>query len=301
MNKITITSDSGTDPINNEYLIPGQIDSSNGNNYRDVVEIEPDSIIIRKQNGEIFRTAAPLGGDYVKTFTKELEKGNDVIHLTMSSGISEGSYNGAKLIGDMLNDDYQNKVYVVDTLNGAAGGTLINEYAKYLVQEGFSTEECVKYLEEFRHRLNTAYFVPDPAGFIFSGRDKSELSIKDKIKIFGTTSLKSMGVKYRVDFDPDQGTLSFHTKHIYIGTIENQMKKFIEDYVNESNVEEYDPRYFALNTMPLKEIDKEYILNYVGNLKYFDKILDTKFNGVYTSYGCEDLFCVSTAKKLIKK
>lgn len=33
----------------------------------------------------------------------------------MSSGISEGSFNSASLAANELNDEYENKIYVVDT------------------------------------------------------------------------------------------------------------------------------------------------------------------------------------------
>lgn len=303
MNKVIITTDSGTDSLKHNILVPGQVMSSTGKNYRDVVEIDPDDIIARKENGEIFKTAAPLLGDYLNTFGKELDDDNDVIHLAMSSGISEGSVNGANVAANMLNDDdeYNNRVYVVDTLNGAAGGTLIVEYANYLVKQGLSAKECVDRLNKCRHLLSTSYFVPDPSGFIFSGRNKSELSLKEKATLFGVNGLNKLGMKYRVDFNSETGNLGFYTKNLYMGDVNSQMQKFIRDFINKDNLNDYDNMYFAINNMILKDVDKEAILNYIKSLNYFKEILDTNFNGVYTSYGCKDLFSVSASRKLIRK
>ena len=54
MNKIIITADSGVDPVDEDLMISGTINSSNGHSYKDVKEIEPYDIIYRKENGEVF-------------------------------------------------------------------------------------------------------------------------------------------------------------------------------------------------------------------------------------------------------
>ena len=55
--------------------------------------------------------------------------GKDVIHFSMSSGISSRSVNDANIMARSLNNVYQNKVYVIDSLTGLTGRTLYYELA----------------------------------------------------------------------------------------------------------------------------------------------------------------------------
>ena len=295
MNKIIITADSGVNPVDEDLMISGTINSSNRHSYKDVKEIEPYDIIYRKENGEVFRTSSPITGDYLDLFEKELNNGNDIIHISMSSGISEGSVNGAILASNMLNSEYQNKVYVVDSHTSAAGGTILCEYAKELAKSGLSTQEVVDELNKQKSKIVSSYFVPDASGFIFSGRNKTELGMKEKLKLLSTTAMKRLKMNCRVDFNKD-GNLYFRS--IYRGKAGTEVLKYTQDIINANNVTDFNPSDFTLLTMPLNNINKDDVLNYVKDLKYFDNIIDKKFNGVYTSYGCRDLISIGLMKKI---
>jgi len=127
MNKCVLTADSGICSINKEdsIIIPAQVVSSNGDTFPDDGNISNKEILENTKKGIIYKTSSPLLGDYENTFRKILEDGKDAIHLSMSSGISSGSVNGANIIARDLNDKYQNKVYVIDSLSGATGETLL--------------------------------------------------------------------------------------------------------------------------------------------------------------------------------
>lgn len=294
MNKIVITSDSGIDPINIDHMIPAQI-IENDTSYRDIIEITSKEIIERTKNGSVFRTSSPLIGDYDKTFKKILEDKKDVIHLSMSSGISEGSVNTANLVANDLNEIYENQVYVVDTLNGATGGTLISAIASNLVSQGFSFKEVITKLEQIKKQIVTSFYVPDPKGFIRSGRNKSELCTKDKAILMGIRSIVIAGIKFRVDFN-DEGNL--YTKGIFRSSVSDGMIKLMKRVINENNKDEFDSDYIVVGNVNESKVSMEKVIDYIDSLNYFKNIINQPINGVVAAYGSDDLCGVSLIKKI---
>src|SRR5574344_2016101 len=92
MTKIVVTTDSGVSPIvrNKDLIIPACLNSNTGETYKDLT-ISNKEILDRLDNGEIIKTSSPLYNDYYKVFKEQRENGNEIIHLSMSSGISSGS------------------------------------------------------------------------------------------------------------------------------------------------------------------------------------------------------------------
>ena len=136
MNRIVLTTDSGICAIkrDNMDIIPAQIISSIGEVYSDDGTLTNREILDGIKNNIIYKTSSPLMGDYDDVFRSALERECDVIHLCMSSGISAGSLNAATIAANELNNEYENNVYVIDTLTGATGGTLFYELAyQYLI------------------------------------------------------------------------------------------------------------------------------------------------------------------------
>ncbi len=108
---------------------------------------------------------------FIEFFTPFLEAGNDVVHVTFSSGLS-GTNNSANLAAKELNEKYQdNKVYVIDSLNGSVGyGMFIKEIAKRKNEEGFTSEKLIKWIEENKLTVNHWFYTTDISHFIKGGR-----------------------------------------------------------------------------------------------------------------------------------
>lgn len=295
MEKIVITSDSGIDPINEKNMISGQIIRDEVDSYRDIVEITPSAILKQSKEGHKFKTASPILSDYQEKFEELLEDGNDVIHLSMSSGISEGSINSSNLIANMLNSEYENKVYVVDTLTGATGGTLISEIAESYKGEGMTTKEIVDELNRIKKNIHTSFYVPNPKGFIESGRDKSELCMKDKALLHGATLAKKAGIKFRVDFN-DEGNL--HTKSLIRAKNSIGMLKLLKTLVNDETIEQYDPNYIVIGNILEHDISMSELEEYIKQFNYFKHVINKNINGVVAAYGSEDLCGISLLKRL---
>lgn len=107
--------------------------------------------------------------DYTLLFEPILKQGKDVLHLTLSSGIS-GTYNSANTAASLLNDKYENKVHVVDSLCASAGYGLILMMVKDNQDKGMSLEENLNWINENKTKVIHWFFSTDLSSFIRGGR-----------------------------------------------------------------------------------------------------------------------------------
>ncbi len=106
---------------------------------------------------------------YTEMFEAILKQGKDVLHLTLSSGIS-GTYNSANTAASLLNDKYENKVHVVDSLCASAGYGLIVMMVKDNQEKGMSLEDNLKWIDENKTKVIHWFFSTDLSSFIRGGR-----------------------------------------------------------------------------------------------------------------------------------
>ena len=112
--------------------------------------IDQKEIYRRMLAGEDAKTSQVSTDEYVKLFTKNVKEGKDVIHLTLSSGIS-GTYNSASTAANMVMEKYPDrKIYVIDSTCASSGYGLLVDYACDLRDEGKSIEEVHELVEQPR-------------------------------------------------------------------------------------------------------------------------------------------------------
>ena len=132
--------------------------------------LPPAELYAKILSGSEAHTSQVSVGEYVDLFKPTLEAGKDVVHLTLSSGIS-GSYNAAVTARDLLAEQYPEcKIYVVDSLAASAGYGLLVDKLADLRDEGMSAEELVAWAEEHKLELNHWFFSTDLTFFIRGGR-----------------------------------------------------------------------------------------------------------------------------------
>lgn len=285
-----ITTDSGVDPIEIKYMAPGQLNRNDGKSFRDVLEISSSEVLNQQNNeGYLFKTSAPLLEDYVKLFKSALKEADHIVHLSMSSGISQGSLTASNLVANEISPS---NITVIDTLNGATGGTLIDIYANYLVSKNIPYQTIINLLEEFKTNIHTSFFVPNPVGFKRSGRDNSELCLKDKAMVIGAYALKIAGTKFRVDFN-DEGNL--YTKKTMIGRSDIKAEYWLKSLVNEETIKNYDQSLAVIGTVAEENVLMDQICFYLQ--KYFAKVVRQDINAVVAAYGSTDLIGLSLIKK----
>ena len=108
--------------------------------------------------------------EYVDYFTRFLKEGKDIIHVTLSSGLS-GTYNSACLARQMLLDEYpERKIYIVDSLGASSGSGLFMEYLADLKDSGMDIDSLYKWALDNRLNFNYWFFSTDLTFYVKGGR-----------------------------------------------------------------------------------------------------------------------------------
>ena len=146
--------------------------SLNGVEYKDDlwVSMKPAELYRRMLAGEEAKTSQVSLGEYVAHFRKYLSEGKDILHLTLSTGIS-GTYNAAKLAAEQMKDEFPDRrVIVIDSLGASSGYGLLMEYVADKRDEGLTLDELAVWTEE--HKLNIVhwFFSTDLTFYIRGGR-----------------------------------------------------------------------------------------------------------------------------------
>lgn len=121
-------------------------------------------------DGAETKTSQVNAEEYEAHFRKFLEQGKDVIHLTLSSGIS-GSINSALIAKANLEEEFpERKLYVVDSLAASSGFGLLMDKLADLRDQGMSIDELYQWTEENKTRLHHWFFSTDLTFYIKGGR-----------------------------------------------------------------------------------------------------------------------------------
>ncbi len=129
-----------------------------------------DEFYERLKNGSDSKTSMISVGEYEDYFKSLLETGNDVLHISLSSGIS-GSYRSACTAAEMLKAEFPNQnVYVIDSLAASSGYGLLMDEAAKMRDTGMSVEELRDWVEKNKLRLHHWFFSSDLTFFVKGGR-----------------------------------------------------------------------------------------------------------------------------------
>ncbi len=121
-------------------------------------------------DGASTKTSQVNVDEYLTYFRRFLDQGKDVVHLSLSSGIS-GSVNSARVAKDMLEGEYPDrKIYVVDSLAASSGYGLLMDKLADLRDEGMSAAELAQWAETHKKQLHHWFFTTDLTFFIRGGR-----------------------------------------------------------------------------------------------------------------------------------
>lgn len=122
------------------------------------------------ENGASTRTSQVNVGEFEEYFEGFLKEGKDILHVTLSSGIS-GVYNAANIAKDMLQEKYPDrKIYIVDSLAASSGYGLLMDALADLRDAGKSIEEVHEWAEENKKKLQLWFFSTDLTFYIKGGR-----------------------------------------------------------------------------------------------------------------------------------
>ncbi len=129
-----------------------------------------DAFYQAMKDGAMTKTSQVNVAQYEEFWEPFLKEGKDILHLTLSSGIS-GTYNSAKIAQDSMQEKYPDrKIYVVDSLCAASGYGLLMDKLADLRDEGKSIEEVSEWAEENRLRVHHWVLPTDLTYLIRGGR-----------------------------------------------------------------------------------------------------------------------------------
>ena len=121
-------------------------------------------------DGAMTKTSQVNADEFVDYFRPFLQEGKDILHFTLSSGIS-GVYNSACIARDMLLEEFPDrKIYMIDSLAASSGyGLLMDELATKR-DEGLDIDALKDWATEHLLNLNHWFFSGDLTFFIRGGR-----------------------------------------------------------------------------------------------------------------------------------
>lgn len=139
-----------------KYIIDGEEHSC-----VDTAAFNGDEFYEAIRGGVTVTTAQIPPQHYMDTFAPELEKGNDVLFVSMSGGIS-GSCNSARIAAQELEEQYPARsVRVIDTLGASLGEGIVALRAAELRDEGVDLSAAVEELELLSKRMCQVFTVDD--------------------------------------------------------------------------------------------------------------------------------------------
>lgn len=121
-------------------------------------------------DGAMTKTSQVNADEFVEYFRPFLQEGKDILHFTLSSGIS-GVYNSACIAKDMLSEEFPDrKVYIIDSLAASSGYGLLMDALADKRDEGLDIDALKDWATEHLLNLNHWFFSGDLTFFIRGGR-----------------------------------------------------------------------------------------------------------------------------------
>lgn len=121
-------------------------------------------------DGAETRTSQVNVSEFEAYFSKFCEEGKDILHLTLSSGIS-GVINSAQSAAELVMERYPDrKIVVVDSLGASSGYGLLMDKLADLRDEGMPFDEICAWAKENRLRLHHWFFSTTLEYYVKGGR-----------------------------------------------------------------------------------------------------------------------------------
>lgn len=173
-------------------------------------------------NGADTKTSQINVAEFTDYFEGFLKEGKDILHLSLSSGIS-GVVNSAMIAKENLKEQYPDrKIYILDSLAASSGYGLLMDKLADLRDEGKSIDEVYEWANDNRLRLNHWFFSTDLTFYVKGGRiSKASGFFGGMLNICPLLNVDFMGrliPRYKI-----------RTKRKVIQTIVDKMEEYCDD------------------------------------------------------------------------
>lgn len=177
---------------------------------------------------------------FIDEYERLTKNGDKVIVITLSSKLSN-TYNSAVL----ASQEFEDKVYVVDSLTATAGEKVLCEYALRLIKSGLDIKEIVEKLNETKNKIRILAIV-DTLEYLKKGGRISKatafagelLNIKPvisvengEVKLVGKARGSKKANNLLNELIDKKGSIDFSMPYttLYSGLSDAMLKKYIED------------------------------------------------------------------------
>ena len=256
--------------LSNEWIERRQLSyipftvSLDGKEYLDDMgnTFSPRELYKRMAEGADAKTSQVSTGDYMDYFRKFLKEGKDVVHISLSTGIS-GTFQSAHIAAKQVMEEFPGrKVYAIDSMAASSGYGLLVDLAADKRDEGLSAEELASWIEQNKLNVIHWFFSTDLTYYIKGGRiSKTAGTIGQVLNICPLLN---------VDYE---GRLTPREK---IRTKKKVVKRIVEKMIEEAeNGTEYSGKCFLsdsdyiLGTQVVAEIEENFP-HLKGKVKRFD-------------------------------
>jgi DegV family protein with EDD domain len=144
----------------------------NGKEYADDLgqTIPFEEFYARIAAGAMPTTSQVNAWEYIDFFEPFLKNGKDILHISLSSGLS-GSYNSACIAADELLQKYPGrKILILDSLGASSGYGLLTDAAADIRDGGATIEEVRTWVEEHKLNVHHWFFSTDLTHYRRGGR-----------------------------------------------------------------------------------------------------------------------------------
>lgn len=121
-------------------------------------------------DGADTKTSQINAEEFIEYFRPFLENGQDILHITLSSGIS-GVYNSACIARDSLLEEFPDrKIYIADSLGASSGYGLFMDAVADQRDKGMDLDTLYQWVQDNHLLLNHWFFSTDLTFYIKGGR-----------------------------------------------------------------------------------------------------------------------------------
>ena len=234
--------------------------------YQDGVTITPDEIYKwADAHNTTPKTSAVSMAEAIDMFEPYIEKGDEIICFSISSSMS-ANYNVLRLAAEDL--EAEDKIHVIDSANLSTGIGLLVIEAAIMAQEGKSSEEIVKRIEELKP-LVSASFVVDTLTYLHRGGRCSSVA-----------ALAGGVLKLHPKIVVENGKMDANKK--YRGKMNSVIISYAKDIEDDLKNAKKDRVFITHSGCDQSILDEVY--TYLESLNLFDEILVTRAGGVVSSH-----------------
>lgn len=148
----------------------------------------------RLRKGSVSQTSQVPAADYESLWRPYLEKDMDIVHITLSEGIS-GTYNSACLAAKLMQEEFPGRsICVINSENASSGYGLIVSLAADRRDEGADFLSLTDYIKDIRGHVQAWFFTSDLSHLCRGGRiSKTACAFGTALKICPVMTVNKEG------------------------------------------------------------------------------------------------------------